>query len=283
MNNLLFFLFLAFFSNGSDPVTSSTGQSQPIVSRVHWITIHAKTADTFDSLYHFLAKDLQIPVFFEPEIWGSKKYTAIYAGNVILEPCGPFDITPINGKERLARYNTLIFYPFESARKSAELIKNIGFSSTGPTESSLINVTVDELCTDNLPVHLRDSVNLKDKGRSTLDSLNLVLSSNQGGPIGFRYIEEVYIGYEDEEYLEKWVEFLKPLKSEDNLWLLPEKPNLRFIKSNRTGIRALVFKVESLEKAKQYLESKKMLGESDEGLVVAVNKNFPSLKIILSE
>ncbi len=72
--------------------------------------------------------------------------------------------------------------------------------------------------------------------------------------------EEIQIGYRTEEYLEKWKIFLDPLENSDNLWTLPDKPDIRFIQSEREEIIAVVFKVRSLEKSAQYLEGKGLLG-----------------------
>ena len=72
------------------PYVQSQSEPAPVVSRVYWITLHARSLEAFDSLYDLLNQKLQLPVFFPPENHGARRYAAVLAGNVILEPCGPF-------------------------------------------------------------------------------------------------------------------------------------------------------------------------------------------------
>ena len=66
----------------------------PVVSGVHWITIHARTPEAFDSLHAMFTRDMKLPVFFGPETHGPRRYVAVGAGRVILELCGPFPTVP---------------------------------------------------------------------------------------------------------------------------------------------------------------------------------------------
>ncbi len=258
----------------------------PIISGVHWVTIHVRTQETFAHLYQLFNDDLQFPVFFHPEKYGTENYTAILAGNVILEICGPFPESPYSNKDIMARCNTCIFWPFKSSRLSAvelqkRLIKYNDMKNS--SLSFLINLTIKELTTERMPVHLSDSCDVRKKQQVILDSLYTVLQKKDGGPIGFKYIEEIYIGYKNEEYLDKWNRFLEPLESKDNLWHLPKSPNLRFIKSDSEEIKAFVFKVESYEKAVNYLRNNSMLGDVGKDMVEININTTKGLRIILQE
>ena len=146
-----------------------------------------------------------------------------------------------------------------------------------------MNLTVKELCTDRLPVHLSDLYNLRPAPGTRIDSLRNALREIEGGPLGFMYIEEVHIGYKTHAYLRKWEKFLDPLKSEDGLWYLPEKPNLRFVKSEREEITALVCKVQSLGVAKNYLKQVNILGTESAGQLELDMEKTGGLKMILVE
>jgi len=283
MKTFLFALLLALSGIIYNQFAVDQEITGPAISRVHWITLPVKAPEVFDRLYHLFVKELKIPVFFEPETYGTKRYTGIYAGNVILEPCGPFPLEQVNGEEIHARYNTLIFCPYVNARTSAEKLEKLGFDYTSQPNSSLINITVKELCTGRLPVHLSDSCNLRPEPGERIDSLRNALREIEGGPLGFIYIEEVHIGYKTQAYLNQWEKFLDPLKSEDDLWYLPEKPNLRFLSSEREEILALVCRVESLEKAKNYLQNANMLGTESAGRIELNLEKTYGLKIILVE
>ena len=255
--SLLLFVNCFFCTRGSDPDTS---KQDPVVSHVYWITLHAREAEIYDSLHQLFVTDLQIPQFFDTETYGTRKYFTIRAGNVIIEPCGPFEFHQEFGQEVMTRFNTLAFRPYESAASSAEILKKLGFHITVKDKDELLNLTVDELCTDFLPVNVSKTIQLKSKDEAIMDSLTNELIRTGGGPVGLEYIEEIQIGYKTEAYLEKWTMFLNPLDHIDNLWILPRKPNIRFINSEREEIVALVFKVRSLKAAEQYLESKGLLG-----------------------
>jgi len=104
-----------------------------------------------------------------------------------------------------------------------------------------------------------------------------------GGPVGLEYIEEIHIGYRTEEYLEKWKKFLHPMENKENLWVLPIKPNIRFFKSERAEIIALVLKVKSLSEAAQYLKFKGLSGFQTDDRIEMDMGRAQGIRIILTE
>ena len=260
MKKLCFWLLIATNYASAQEINNDTASHEPVISYIYWITMHAREPEIYDSLYQFFVHDLQLPQLFDTETYGSARYFTIRAGNVILEPCGPFEFHPDFGPEVTTRYNTLAFRPYESAATSAAILQNLGFGITVRDQDELLNLTVDELTTDFLPVNVSKTAPVKNEDGLILDSLQKDLIRRGGGPLGLEYIEEVHIGYTTDEYLAKWKEFLHPLENKTNFWILPHKPNIRFIKSEREEIVALVFKVRSLASAVRYLKSKNMLG-----------------------
>lgn len=66
---LITLIAVTFFLGCQNTLTSTnttlnTKSSTPIVSKVHWITVHIRNDETFTSLYTFFKDDLQFPVFF---------------------------------------------------------------------------------------------------------------------------------------------------------------------------------------------------------------------------
>jgi len=258
--------------------TANTESSTSIVSRAHWITVHVRNDETFTMLYEFFKDELQLPVFFHPEKWGGARYTAILAGNVILEICGPYPKTPIPGTELMARCNTLIFRPFESAQASADELARRRIKYEGPSKSDLQSVNVFDL---GMPVNISAT---KEPGKdSKIDSLRKDLESRNGGPIGLKNVKELYIGYNSKEHLDRWINFTKPAKHKKNLWYLPEEPNLRFVEDESERIRAIVFKVESLKKAADYLKRNDILENQTKKSVEIAKTKTGGLRIILEE
>jgi len=229
-------------------------------------------------LYEFFKDELQLPVFFHPEKWENARYTAILAGNVILEICGPFPNTPIPGTELMARYNTLIFRPLESAQASANELAKRGINYDGPSKSDLQSIKVFDL---EIPVNI--SVTKEPSKASRIDSLRNDLKSRNGGPIGLKNVKELYIGYNSKEHLDRWINFIKPAKHQKNLWYLPEEPNLRFVEDKSENIRAIVFKVESLKNAIDYLKRNGILGNQAKKSVEIAKAKIGGLRILLEE
>src|ERR1700690_3283719 len=64
--------------------------SQPIVSKIALLSIHVSSAAIHDSVYHLLTDKLGLSVDYYPLTYAERRYTAVYAGNLYLEPCGPF-------------------------------------------------------------------------------------------------------------------------------------------------------------------------------------------------
>lgn len=261
-----YFLLLIFLSSllNTLAMTSDTCKQQPVVSHVFWITLHAREAAIYDSLHQLFVTDLQIPKFFDTETYGTRRYFTVLAGNVILEPCGPFEFHQDFGAEVMTRFNTLAFRPYESAVSSAERLNKLGIEITVKDKDAMLNLTVDELCTDFLPVNISKSIQLQSKDEIIMDSLANELIRSKGGPVGLEYLEEIRLGYSSEDYLQKWAMFLEPLENADKLWILPRKPNIRFVPAEREEISALVFKVRSLEEAALFLKSKGLLGNQYE-------------------
>jgi hypothetical protein len=273
-------MFFPGCQNKLGPIDAApnTESSASIVSRAHWITVHIRNDETFTSLYEFFKDELQLPVFFPPKKWGGARYATVLAGNVILEICGPYPDTPIPGTELMARCNTLIFRPFESAQASANELAKRRIKYEGPSKSDLQSINVFDL---GMPVNISAT---KEPGKnSIIGKLREDLESRNGGPIGLKNIKELYIGYNSKEHLDRWINLIKPAKHKKNLWYLPEEPNLRFVEDETERIRAIVFKVESLKKAADYLKRNGILENQTKKSVEIAKIKTGGLRIILEE
>lgn len=72
--------------------SSSTLTEKPdtIFSGLHTLSIHIQDPVNHDSVFHFLTDKLQLPVYYHPLAFGERKYAGVFAGNLVLEPCGPY-------------------------------------------------------------------------------------------------------------------------------------------------------------------------------------------------
>ena len=72
---------------------------------VHTLSIHIRDTSTHDSVYQFFHNKLKLPVYYFPIQIGQRKYAGLYAGNMALEPCGPYsDIDYADNKFRSIFY-----------------------------------------------------------------------------------------------------------------------------------------------------------------------------------
>ncbi len=70
-----------------DPIRLET---TPIISGVHTLSVHVRDTISQDSVYQFFVNKLMLPIYYTPVMYGQKKYAGIYAGNMVIEPCGPY-------------------------------------------------------------------------------------------------------------------------------------------------------------------------------------------------
>lgn len=259
--------------------------SVPVVSRIHTVSIHFKEFEVHNCLFNLLAVDLQLPVVFG-EPWAPDKgrrriYSRVWAGNVNLEPCGPFNNISYATEDFDAMFYGITFEPYESAYASADELDDRGIAHNEPTMFMIVTDPV--LCEQNVGVGFID-IQDKEKQKADMDSLSSKLKDNNGGPLGWQYVDEIRVGYTDKENLEKWLDFLKPAKRlGKNLWQVGDSPAIRFIKSDIKEVKAIVINVESLENAIEYLKENGMLGDMGDGQVEINKEKTYGLSIILKE
>ena len=61
-----------------------------VLSEVAVLTIHVSDTNTHEAVFQFLKDLLKLPVEYGPEMVGQRRYGAVYAGNLFIEPCGPY-------------------------------------------------------------------------------------------------------------------------------------------------------------------------------------------------
>ena len=269
------------------PHAQSQSEPAPVVSRVYWVTIHTRSLDTFDSLYGLLSRDLKLPVFFQPETHGARRYAAVLAGNVILEPCGPFADSSYRSASVLARWSTLIFRPHRSTADSLTRLEQQGIEHGSPKtetwDGKQVNVNVTGLSTPGMLVMLSECVEGEETLNAKLGSLRDELKAGEQGSLGIRCVDEIHIGYSNDEYLSRWRALLSPIQPTDGVWQLSAGPRLRLVRADRDEIVALVLKVGSIAQAVDQLTARNMLGGKQENMVAIAEGGACGLKIYLRE
>jgi hypothetical protein len=228
-----------------------------------------------------------LPVFFEPEMHGARRYATVLAGNVILEPCGPFVDSPYRSASVLARWNSLIFRPHRPTADSILRLEQLGIEHGAPRtemwDGKQISMDVTGLGHRGMPVILSECVEGEEALNAKLGSLRDALKAAEGGPLGIHGVDEIHIGYSNDEFASRWRTFLSPLQPTDGVWHLSAKPDLRLVPADRDELVALVLKVESLDRAVSQLTTMNMLGERQEQMVAIAEGRTCGLKIYLRQ
>jgi hypothetical protein len=276
---------------GTPGCTQPTSESvvpapTPIFSRIHTVSIHVKDLETFDRAFHLLRDDLELSKKWGQE-WtpgskAKKMYAGFWAGNICIEPCGPYDTDEFESDAR-AMFFAITFLPFESSRASARELDRRGLAHNG--EKVFLSVTDPHLSSGNSGVCIMDvGPEDREKDNAREVELQIEFASAQKTSLGLIGVEEILVRYTCEEGRKRWERLLQPVRpNAENLWRLGDSPAIRLIKDSRTGIAGVVWKVRSLATATKVLKERDMLGKVQDRQVRIVEKKACGLTIILRE
>jgi hypothetical protein len=227
-------------------------QIDPLFSGLHTLSIHIRDTAVHDSLFLFLTSKLKLPVYYYPLKMGKRRYAGVYAGNLVLEPCGPYSNFSYASKDFKAIFFGLTFEPYKTLSQSAKGLtdRKINYELDGDV---FIYPKDSVLCGENITISIMDKAD-KISDRKKLDSLRYSLTSESKNELGIEYVKELWIGYKNQDGLSKWKDLIKPSKLKNSeIWNATNMPELHFIKSDIKEVMAIVFKVKSLGNAKRYL------------------------------
>jgi hypothetical protein len=253
----------------------------PISTKIHTVSIHVKDHAVHDAVYRFLKDDLLLPVVYTPLMLGERKYAGLWAGNMVLEPCGPYSNVTYATPDFTAMFYGITFEAYESSAQSAAQLDQRRIMHEPPY--AFVVISDPNLCGEDLIVSIMDNPG-RDKEQAKHDTLTSQLRDNQGGPLGIQYVEEIRVGCTDEQNFDKWKTFLAPVRQIDqDRWRLGNGPAIHLVRSDLKEINAVVFKVASLESAVRYLETKNMLGDRNQSRVEVKTPDTWDLTIVLQE
>jgi len=264
--------------------TASVTKTVPLFSGLHTLSIHVRDTITHDSVFHFLIDKLKLPVYYYPVASGKRKYAGIYAGNLVLEPCGPYTNYLYGTNNFRAIFFGLTFEPFESLSLTAMGLT--GRKINHQADDTYINLQKDTaLCGDNITIGFMDRGPAKTIDKRIMDSLRYALNAdkekkykvisdringemptnytsvNYYNESGIEYVKEICIGYRDNSNLQKWKELISPFELiNDEIWKVSNILDFHIIKSNIKEVQSITFKVKSLERVKRYLIKNNLFG-----------------------
>ncbi len=229
----------------------AVSRSNPLFSGLNTLSIHVRDTITHDSVFHFLVDKLKLPVYYYPAKSWNRKYAGVYAGNLILEPCGPYSNFSYATNSFRAIFFGLTFEPFESLSVTAKGLTDRKINHTeGDTYIYLHKDSA--LCGENITISFIEKSNINDKRK--IDSLRNAVTTDLKNELGLEYVKEICIGYKNSSNLQKWKELISPFELVNNeIWHESNILEFHFIKSDIKEVQSITFKVRSLEKAKSYL------------------------------
>lgn len=254
----------------------------PVSTKIHTVSIHVKDLQVHQAVDRFLREDLQLPLVYEPATVAQRRYVGLWAGNLVLEPCGPFTNIAYSTPDFKAIFCGLTFEAYQSARQSKLQLelRQIQHKSLG---SAFVIINDANLVQGNLVASIMDNPG-RVKERQKHEKLTAQLTEHQGGPLGLEYVSEIHVGYTDPQDVDAWATLLAPAqRKKPHLWQLAAGPALRLTKSQHKEIKALAFKVKSLEAAARYLGTKGLLGQVSQNQVELRAPDEWEFDIILQE
>ena len=97
-------------------------------------------------------------------------------------------------------------------------------------------------------------------------------------------MSEIQVGYTDPDDIAAWKTLLVPARQlSASLWELGNGPMLRLLKSPRKEVKGIVFKVHSLEAARDYLKANNLQGQTSQEQVQIKSPDDWEFNISLEE
>jgi hypothetical protein len=261
-------------------LAAATGRAEepaPVVSRLHTLSIHVRSHEVHDALHTLLAETLQLPRTYDPVAYGERRYVAVWAGNVALEPCGPYPPESYLSLDFEAMFYGLTFTPWKSASASASALDERGIGHAEPGDS--LRIEDHDLSAPNVYVGIG-----WDHEDDRLRAARASFEARQGGPLGVVRVEEIRVGTSDEANFRKWVAFLRPHEQVDETaFRVADGPVLRFISNDVKQVLGITLKVRSLESASAFLRAEKLQGERTDDAVELDRSRTRGLRITLRD
>ncbi|HWQ93846.1 MAG TPA: hypothetical protein VN673_19440 [Clostridia bacterium] len=253
---------------------------ETLLSRVSVLTIHVSDTNIHDRVFHFLTDVLDLPVDYYPEMLGERRYAAVYAGNMFIEPCGPYSNMRYPRKGFKALFFGLNCNSDKSSSGITTDLQRLNIAHTADSETFRIH---DASLAEGIYLAIKSSAQ-KTRSEAKEVSLQSAMVANSRKGVGFEYVKEIWLGYTGSSDLNAWKQFLGASgRVNDTLWKLSKNQSLRFVRSEFKGVLGIVCKVQSMENAEKYLKEKKSLGRTIDGKIEIDQAQTCGLSILLTE
>ncbi len=263
-------LFCASFSSlviGQDKVRFPEKYlaEDTLISTLHTLSIHIQEPALHDSVFRFLTEKLQLPVYYQPLVLGERRYGGVFAGNLVLEPCGPYSDMDYASRDFKAIFFGLTFEPAVPIPDAAKILRERQIDhETGGDE--FIFLKDPQLCGENIYISLMDKHD-KMRDHVRMDSLRQLMEQRNPG-LGIEYVKEILLGIRDKDNLNKWKAFISPCPlNEEQVWRTDDKLHFSFSMTPYKEVSSITFKVKSFREAENYLNENNVPFTTEPGLI----------------
>lgn len=230
-----------------------------LVSKIDHVLI--EPSDSYD-FFIFLSEELQLPV-----VWDYSEYEDFMSGGVF---CGNIKLESIS-TDKVDANSTICGIAFDPQLSTEETIIELDNRliphGVSIDMTSYIRTEINDILTGSWIFFCEYLMN-KETVKKMFNLKQYELDKRNGGPLGIIEVLEINIYIESQDIIKNW-EKLVPIEKITNTEFLysESSPNIRFKVSNNNSIDSIKFKVQSIDKAKNYLISKNMLGSESSNLI----------------
>jgi catechol 2,3-dioxygenase-like lactoylglutathione lyase family enzyme len=265
-----------------------------VVQHIDHIMIRAQEPD---ELFAFFVETLQLPVAWPLAERGGVTSGGVGFGNVNVEA---IRFPGQSGEPTPTHLVGFAFKPMALDKSLAEL-KRRGlahgeprpFVTTGPDgtrTTSFTNVTLSQFSDADRPAAATLHVFLSEYNPVYVDAeqrrahLRQELAARAGGPLGIRGVEEIVVGTTDLAAANRlYGKLLEPTEPVSGVWRIGDGPAIRLVHADKNLVQGLLVRVVSLDRARAFLEERKLLGSASETRVTIAPSKIQSVNIVLFE
>lgn len=267
---------------------------QPVVQHIDHIMIRAQEPD---ELYAFFVDTLHLPVAWPLADRGGVTSGGVGFGNVIVEA---IRFPGQSGEPSPTHLVGFAFKPMaldeslaELKRRGIEYGEPRPFVTTGPDgtrTTSFTNVTLSQFSDADRPAAATLHVFLSEYNPVYVDAeqrrarLRHELAARAGGPLGIRGVAAIVVGATDVDAANRLYEkLLEPTERVSGVWRIGDGPAIRLVQADKNLVQGLLVRVVSLDRARAFLEERKLLGSASKTRVTIAPSKIQGVNIVLFE
>jgi hypothetical protein len=238
-------------------------------------------------LFGFFSKELELPVLWNYQTWGDFSSGGVTLGNVA------FEFVNYKGAD-VTGFNGIALEPSHHMEEFEKELDKLGIAHHTIDNSNVLKdstgalrgwstLTPKELLPNEAHLFVCDYKNREQVAENRKKGADKLKETNGGG-LGIISLKEIVVGANGIKKYESQLQKLPDIKKNNgNLFSFREGPFLRLQQSSKNGILKIVVSVKSLQNAKAFLDSKKMLGQVNPGSIFILPAAIDGLQIELVE